>query len=179
MVRLFGLRSMNRRPATALPTVSALTGLCVAGLFVACLAVVPIGVRPAFANERILSDPSDQLALLGYDAVSFFTEEQAIIGQPNYEVLYAGLVWRFAHSGNLEAFSQNPASFLPAYGGMCAFRAAEGLAVHADPNVFLVLGPRVFFFSSRAARYAFLLEAEFLIAEADTVWPEVIETLSP
>jgi YHS domain-containing protein len=134
---------------------------------------------PGLANERILSNPNFQLALYGYDPVAYTADAEARLGQESQELLYRGLVWRFANEGNKVAFEAEPDRYLPAYGGYCALAAADGIAVAAQPDVFAILGNRVFLFRSPAARYAFLLEAETLIGRADSLWPEVIRTLSP
>lgn len=138
-----------------------------------------IVIAPVFANERILSNPSFQLALHGYDAVAYSADGAARVGQESHELLYQGLVWRFANEGNELAFSADPERYVPAYGGHCALAAAEGMAVSAQPDIFVTMGSRVFLFRSPAARYAFLLEAETLITRADSLWPDVVRTLSP
>ncbi|CAN0448863.1 unnamed protein product [Pylaiella littoralis] len=76
-------------------------------------------------------------------------------------------------------FGADPERYVPAYGGHCALAAAEGMAVSAQPDIFVTMGSRVFLFRSPAARYAFLLEAETLITRADSLWPDVVRTLSP
>lgn len=143
--------------------------------------VVSAGVlsSPVRANERILSNPNFQLALHGYDPVAYTADGLARVGLESHELLFDGLVWRFANEGNRIAFEAEPDSYIPAYGGYCALAAAEGIAAAAQPDIFAVVGSRVFLFRSPAARYAFLLEAETLIGRADTLWLDVIRTLSP
>lgn len=145
------------------------------------VAVVGAGVfsSPVWANERILSNPNFQLALHGYDPVAYTADGIARVGLENHELLYEGLVWRFANEGNRIAFEAEPDSYIPAYGGHCALAAAEGIAAAAQPDIFATAGSRVFLFRSPAARYAFLLEAETLTARADALWLDVIRTLSP
>ncbi|MBV6658754.1 MAG: hypothetical protein KI785_13400 [Devosiaceae bacterium] len=149
------------------------------GLIAGASAAVCTLSATAHASEQLLSDPQHQLGLLGYDPVAFFADEGPRVGSAEHEVLYRGLVWRFVHPGNREAFEEDPRRFLPAYGGFDAMRAAEGVAAASDPRVFLVLGQRLFLFASPASRYAFLLDAERLIARADAQWPRVIRTLAP
>lgn len=149
-------------------------------LLVFAVGVGLVTLAPAgWANERILSNPNFQLALHGYDPVAYTADGEARVGLESHELLFRGLVWRFANAGNRMAFEAEPDRYVPAYGGYCALAAAEGIAAAAQPDVFADLGGRVFLFRSPAARYAFLLEAETLMLRADTVWPDVIRTLSP
>lgn len=134
---------------------------------------------PVLANERILSDPRFQLALHGYDPVAYSADDAARIGLESHELLYQGLVWRFANEGNKFAFEAEPELYIPAYGGYCALAAAEGVATAAEPEIFVRIGSRVFLFRSPATRYAFLLEAESVVTRADMLWPDVLQTLSP
>lgn len=143
------------------------------------LAVAGCAGMRAAASEQILSHPAQQLGLLGYDPVAFFADEGALMGDPRHELLYRGLVWRFVHEGNKTAFEEHPERFLPAYGGFDALRAAEGRVAAADPRIYLVLGQRLYFFSTPASRYAFLLEADRFIARADARWPQMLRRLAP
>jgi hypothetical protein len=145
----------------------------------ALLLGLPAALRPGMANEQILSRPDQQLALYGYDPVAYFADDGARLGLAEHEMVYRRLVFRFANAGNMEAFEADPLRYLPAYGGYCAHQAASGFAAAAHPEVYLVLGQRLFLFSSPAARYAFLLEGAPGIAEADARWPQVLEVLAP
>ncbi|CAN0580463.1 unnamed protein product, partial [Ectocarpus sp. 12 AP-2014] len=158
---------MGKLRARAAATLVALVMLTMVGAF----------ASSAHANERIISDPTYQLALFGYDPVAYLADGQARLGVPEFEVIYARLVWRFANEGNMQAFADDPQRFVPAYGGHGALMVARGAAAIGQPTVWWSLGGRVFLFRNAASRYAFLLEAAAQIQLADTAWPEVRETL--
>lgn len=145
----------------------------------ACAALLAAATSQAQANERILSDPTHLLALFGYDPVAYLADGQPRLGLPDYELRYARLVWRFANKGNMEAFAADPERFIPAYGGHGALKMSRGVAAPGHPTVWLAVGPRVFLFSDAPSRFAFLLEVDILIDQADTAWPDVRDTLSP
>ncbi|MBO6676527.1 MAG: hypothetical protein JJ908_14360 [Rhizobiales bacterium] len=153
----------------------ALRSLMVALLVGALVAPVPV----AMANERIISDPSDRVALFGFDPVAYLADGEAREGLPEFELVRDRLVWRFANAGNLEAFVQDPERFVPAYGGHGALMVSRGAVAIGHPAVWLALGGRVFLFRDQASRYAFLLEAAALIDQADAAWPVVRDTLAP
>lgn len=131
------------------------------------------------ANERIISDPADQLALFGFDPVAYLADGEARVGLADYEMLYERLVWRFANEGNMLAFAEDPQRFVPAYGGHGAFMVSRGAAAIGHPTVWLAVSGRVFLFRDAASRYAFLLEADTLIDQADANWPDIRDELSP
>ncbi len=139
--------------------------------------VAPITV--AVANERIISDPSDRIALFGFDPVAYLADGEARPGLPDFELVRDRLVWRFANEGNMEAFVRDPERFVPAYGGHGALMVSRGAAAIGHPTVWLAVGGRVFLFRDQASRYAFLLEADALIDQADAAWPDVRDTLAP
>ncbi|MFK7791197.1 MAG: YHS domain-containing (seleno)protein [Devosiaceae bacterium] len=147
----------------------------VAAFFSAAL-LLPSGVT---GSERIVSNPDFQLALFGYDPVAYFADGEAREGTAEYEVLHENLAWRFASAGNLEAFLAEPSLFLPAFGGHGALFVARGTATPGHPEIWVSLGGRVFFFKNVASRYAFLLEAERMIVDADANWALLRETLAP
>lgn len=170
---------MVQKAMTGLQTIVArclaLRSLMVALLVGALVAPVPV----AMANERIISDPSDRVALFGFDPVAYLADGEAREGLPEFELVRDRLVWRFANAGNLEAFVQDPERFVPAYGGHGALMVSRGAVAIGHPAVWLALGGRVFLFRDQASRYAFLLEAAALIDQADAAWPVVRDTLAP
>lgn len=139
--------------------------------------VAPVPV--VMANERIISDPSDRVALFGFDPVAYLADGEAREGLPDFELVRDRLVWRFANAGNMEAFVQDPERFVPAYGGHGALMVSRGAVAIGHPAVWLAVGGRVFLFRDQASRYAFLLEAAALIDLADAAWPDVRDTLAP
>jgi hypothetical protein len=155
-------------------------GLAMRNLMVAFLvATLAAPVPVAMANERIISDPSDRVALFGYDPVAYLADGEAREGLPDFELVRDRLVWRFANAGNMEAFVQDPERFVPAYGGHGALMVSRGAAAIGHPTVWLAVGGRVFLFRDQASRYAFLLEAAALIDQADAAWPDVRDMLAP
>lgn len=148
-----------------------------------CVLVLAIlaggALQPAWSTERIISDPDTRLALFGYDPVAYQADGEARPGVETYELIYRRLVWRFANQGNHDAFSDDPERYIPAYGGHDPFAITRGAALTGHPEIFVEIGGRIFLFHSRANLIAFLMEADFHLAEADLKWPDVRQTLAP
>ena len=65
----------------------------VLGIFVTMLLAVAILPRVSIAttSDIYVTNPSTGIAMYGYDVVSYFTEQQAIVGQDSFAVSYTHL----------------------------------------------------------------------------------------
>lgn len=89
---------------------------------------------------------SKQIALQGYDAVSYF-EGKPVSGKTELKWNYNGIVYQFATRTNLEKFKSSPEKYEPAYGGWCAFAMGEkGEKVKIDPETYKILDGRLYLF---------------------------------
>lgn len=88
----------------------------------------------------------DNLALQGYDAVSYFTGK-AVEGKSSIQFTYKGVVYRFVNAANLNTFKAAPDKYEPAYGGWCAYAMGEtGEKVKVDPETFKILNGKLYLF---------------------------------
>jgi hypothetical protein len=122
------------------------------------------------ATELIVSDELTGLGLRGFDAVSYFLGTPRA-GEAALELLWSGVVWRFANEGNRAAFARDPKVYAPRLGGYDPSAAAEGALVAADPAVFVV-GERLYLFRNETSRARFLAEPS-IEARAEARWPEL------
>lgn len=113
------------------------------------------------------------LALGGYDPVAMVNEQRAVRGTRTYSSSWRGIAFHFASAENRRTFAEDPARFLPAYGGWCATSMAEGDRVRAEPGNFLVHQGRLYLFGDGIfgnARDAWEQDAEALREQADRHW---------
>ena len=86
-------------------------------------------------------------AVNGYDVVAYFEQHKAVKGSGDLQSEYRGVTYRFSTAANRLAFAQNPAAYLPTYGGWCATAMGEsGAKVEIDPTNFKVEHGRLFLF---------------------------------
>jgi YHS domain-containing protein len=142
------------------------------------LAAVASGSRAA-VTERIVVDWHTGLAISGYDPVAFYTDGKPVLGSPEFELAYAGAVWRFCNVGNREAFAARPDVYMPQFGGYDPVGVARGVAVAGNPSVWVISSERLFLFYDRDRLQAFTANAERITTLAQRKWPEVERTLSP
>ena len=131
----------------------------------------------AATTERVVTDYHTGLAIGGFDPVAYFTASKALVGRSDIETRFAGATWRFINAGNREAFIDHPEIYMPVFGGYDPTGVARGVAVAGHPQVWLVVGERLYLFHSPKSRDAFAAAPEEFIAAAGRQWANVQSTL--
>jgi hypothetical protein len=137
------------------------------------------GPAGAAITERLVVDRHTGLALYGFDPVAYFTDAQPLVGRSEFELSFAGAVWRFRNEGNREAFRDRPDVYTPGFGGYDVGAVARGAAVPGNPQYWVITGRRLYLFESAAARDAFAADPGKTLAAAQARWPELLKTLVP
>jgi hypothetical protein len=137
------------------------------------------GPARAATTERVVVDRHTGLALYGFDPVAYFTDAEPLVGRPEFELAFAGAVWRFRNEGNRAAFRDRPDVYMPLFGGYDVLAVARGAAVPGNPRYWAVLDRRLYLFESEAARAAFAGDPAKVDAAAQAKWPELLKTLVP
>ncbi|MBI1225684.1 MAG: YHS domain-containing protein [Bacteroidetes bacterium] len=87
------------------------------------------------------------LALNGYDAVSYFNGNKPQKGKSNIQVTSEGATYYFSNEKNKATFLQNPDKYKPQYGGWCAYAmGASGEKVEVDPNTYKLINGKLYLF---------------------------------
>jgi hypothetical protein len=133
----------------------------------------------AATTERLVVDWHTGLAIGGYDPVAFFTDGRPVAGSANFELRYAGAIWRFRNVGNRDAFAAQPDIYMPKFGGYDPIGVTRNVAVAGNPNVWLITGERLYLFYDRGRLEKFVTDTDRLSAEAERKWPDVERALSP
>ena len=137
------------------------------------------GPARAATTERLVVDRQTGLALYGFDPVAYFTDAQALVGRPEFELSFAGAVWRFRNEGNRAAFRDRPDVYMPRFGGYDILAVARGAAVPGDPRCWVLVGRQLYLFESEAGRTAFVADPGQTVAAAQAKWPELLKILVP
>jgi len=130
-------------------------------------------------TERVVTDPLTGLAIDGIDPVGYFTDASPIPGRPEYELPYAGVIWRFRNQGNQAAFAAHPDIYMPRYGGYDPIAVARSVAVAGNPLLWALAGDHLYLFHTDEARTRFLADPDEAIRRADGAWPAVFDRLLP
>lgn len=98
----------------------------------------------ALDKAAALNKDSSGLALDGYDAVAYFTENLPRTGVPEFTADYDGAKWQFVSAANRDAFQKEPAKYVPQYGGYCAWAVSQGYTADTDPKTGKVVDGKLY-----------------------------------
>lgn len=126
------------------------------------------------AGPRLLNVDGDGLALQGYDPVAYFVDAKATPGDPKRQSNWEGAVYRFASADHKRLFDADPARYVPAFGGYCAYGASIDKLVSIDPTVFQIEEGRLLLQYDRAASDRFNADARANLDRADANWPGLV-----
>jgi YHS domain-containing protein len=134
-----------------------------------------LGITAVQAAEGVNTGYFDNVAILGYDPVSYFTDGRATKGSPDVSHTWLGSTWYFANTKHRDAFISEPIRYAPQYGGFCALGTAiEEASANIDPEAWRIVDGKLYLFSGKEG-----LEEDFdtapaaAIAKADANWPAI------
>lgn len=136
------------------------------------LVVAASGLEAQAVNVR------NGLALDGYDPVAYQTEQRATPGSAAFTTTHEGAVYRFASEASRAAFEADPARYLPAYGGYCAYGMARGYRAKIDPRAFTVVNGRLYLNYSLEVRDRWSKDIPGYLQKADANWLRLRDSTS-
>jgi len=122
-------------------------------------------------HATIETSRNEQLMLLGFDPVAYFTSGKPTRGKHTLPAATEGRTYYFSADENRRAFVSNPAKYEPQYGGFCSNGAAYNVKLGSDPTQFVVRNGRLFIFGDVMGKEFWLLDADANIKHADGFWP--------
>lgn len=91
----------------------------------------------------------EQVAISGYDAVSYFKGKPAK-GKSQHEFVYNGVTYQFANESNLKLFETDPEKYGPQYGGWCAYAMGKtGEKVEINPKTYKIVDEKLYLFYNK------------------------------
>lgn len=102
-------------------------------MMVCVLVMSAAAAQWAHAGSTVNVTP-DGVAIGGYDTVAYFTQGEAVLGDPALSHDWSGATWHFASAENRDRFIEDPEAFAPQFGGWCAYALSVGeYAAEVDP----------------------------------------------
>ena len=117
------------------------------------------------------------IAIQGYDAVAYHTQQQAVKGSPGFTHVWRGATWRFVSAENRDRFAASPEAFVPEFGGFCAYGVSRGYAVDVDPEAFAVVDGKLYLNYSKRVQNTWNQDRAGYISKARQNWPKVAADL--
>lgn len=132
-----------------------------------------VSAAPAMAADAIYTSWKNNLAVGGYDTVSFFSGKPQQ-GKKAFTVDYAGAQWRFYTQGNSDLFKTNPEAFMPQYGGYCAWAVANNKLAKGSPKYWHVEDGKLYLnFNARIQR-RWEKDITGFVGKAESYWPVIL-----
>lgn len=146
-----------------------------------CLAAPPaFGQTSASPNAGPLRTTSDdhsaKLMLMGYDAVAYFTDNDAVKGDPAIQAEHLGATWRFANEQHRSMFLAAPEKYMPQFGGFCAngINYAVPWGAGGGPSTWRIYRDKLYVFGGQGARDHFEMDTERNLELAHRYWNDEV-----
>ena len=135
-----------------------------------CIVISSVG-----AADGVNTGYFGNVAIGGYDPVSYFTDGRATKGSSAISQTWLGATWYFSKATHRDAFASDPIRYAPQYGGFCALgMAGEQASANIDPEAWRIVGGKLYLFSGKEGlEDDFDARAADVTAKADVKWPEV------
>jgi YHS domain-containing protein len=117
----------------------------------------------------------DGAALLGYDAVAYFTDHKPMKANARFQSEYEGAKYFFVSADHKKLFDADPAKYAPAYGGYCGYAASIGKVRPANPLLWSIVDGRLIVQHTRGAAELWEKDVPGNKAKADGFWPRLVE----
>jgi hypothetical protein len=127
-------------------------------------------LAPATGHAQAVNTNSAGLAAGGYDLVAYFVAGSAEMGSPDVTAMHDGATYRFMSTANRDRFLADPAKYLPAYGGYCAYGVANGYKVKVDPDAFTIVDGTLYLNYDKGVMKKWRADIPAYIAKGDANW---------
>lgn len=137
------------------------------------LALMSVALADTSGKVLVLKN-KEGAAILGYDAVAYFTENRAVKGSPKFQSEYERATYYFSSADHKARFDEDPAKYAPAYGGYCGYAASIDRLSPISPEWFQIIDGRLILQHNKKAYDKFNTDLKGNIARADRNWPGLV-----
>ena len=124
--------------------------------------------------SEIAVTPVGNLAVGGFDPLTFFDDEGPRLGSSSFRYFWKGANWQFVSAENRETFRATPEAFAPAYGGHGAWAISVGEFLRGDPRLHQVIDGQVFLFYSEGTLMKWMVDPAYFKQRADREWADTL-----
>jgi len=114
-----------------------------------------------------------ELAIKGYDTVSYFKAGKAQQGIAAFSHQWHGMTWQFSSRENRDLFAASPEKYAPQYDGWCAWAMTESRLAVTDPEVWVIVEGKLYLNCSRDAYGKWSKDIPGHIKKADEIWKKM------
>jgi len=124
----------------------------------------------SFAANIEVNANNNDLAIKGYDTVSYFTEGSPTKGSDKYTAAYNGAIYHFSSADNRDLFKAMPAKYAPQYGGFCAMGVAMNQKFDTDPTAWHIKGDKLYLNLNKDVQKQWLKDVPGFLKTAQVNW---------
>lgn len=114
-------------------------------------------------------------AIRGYDPVAYFVQNKAVKGSDAITAVHENQKWFFTSEENRKMFLASPESYMPQFGGHCAYAAGNNYIYEADPEAWTIVDGRLYLNYSMKVREKWTANRDSLIKAGHKNWPELMK----
>jgi len=127
----------------------------------------------SFAADIDMNADANDLAIQGYDPVSYFANAKPILGKADYTATYKGGIYRFSSEKNRDTFKSSPSKYAPQYGGYCAFGVSMEKKFDTDPLAWKIVDNKLYLNLNKDIQKKWLTDVPGYLNSANEHWPEI------
>lgn len=128
------------------------------------------------ANQMISNVSFSVTGLSGYDPVAYFTKGTPVRGSGHHVAVVDGVTYLFANEDNQRIFEANPANFIPAFSGYCAFGVSVGKKFVADPEAWRIVDGKLYLALDFEIQRQWEKDVPEHVRKANGNWPKIKDT---
>ena len=144
-------------------------------LFSGFIVTLLVGCNIMFTGPSVSQTLVGNVAIKGYDTVSYFKEGKAVKGDKAFAFQWHGANWYFSNKENRDLFAATPGKYAPQYGGYCAWAMSTGRKAHTDPEVWKIVDGKLYLNCSRDAFIKWEADIPGNIIKADANWRKLAD----
>ncbi|WP_306115783.1 MULTISPECIES: YHS domain-containing (seleno)protein [unclassified Roseovarius] len=129
---------------------------------------------PARAEPEVNLGYFNELAMNGYDVMTYWKGGDPQKGDPAIAATYKGATWVFTTVENRGLFLADPARYAPQYGGYCAYAASQNAIADVDPFAWRIWEGKLYLNYSPRVRRQWASNIDANIQKADGYWPVLL-----
>ena len=129
-------------------------------------------VIPAVAGNlgTMINKGPDDVAILGYDTVAYFTVGRPVKGNSSFAFSWQDAKWHFASAKHRDLFAANPERYAPQFGGHCAMALTRGEVKVIDPEAWIVSEGKLYLSFSKKGINMFRQNVAGNIKKSEDSW---------
>ncbi|MCA0900280.1 MULTISPECIES: YHS domain-containing (seleno)protein [Microbulbifer] len=115
-------------------------------------------------------------ALKGADVVAYYSlkpGEKAVKGSASITYDWGDVTWRFATRENRNLFAADPAKYVPAYGGHCAYAMSKGFEAPPRPDSWVIIDGKLYLNNNAKSFEIWERDTGGNISKANENWVEI------